>query len=90
MLFLPICREKIWAFNVQQSSEDFIENDLLSQNQYAFKLSDSCINQWISITKEIYQSFDDRLGLREVFFDISKAFDKFGMTVLFINWIRME
>ena len=25
--------------------EDFIENDLISQNQYGFKLSDSCINQ---------------------------------------------
>ena len=37
---------------------------------------DSCINQLISITHEIYQSFDDGLEVRGVFLDISKAFDK--------------
>ena len=56
--------------------EDFIENDLISQNQYGFKLSDSCINQWISIANEVYQSFDDRLEVRGAFLDISKAFGK--------------
>ena len=34
------------------------------------------INQLISITHELYQSFDDRLEVRGVFLDISKAFDK--------------
>ena len=56
--------------------EYFIENDLISQNQSGFKPGDSCINQLISITHEIYQSFDDGLEVREVFLDISKAFDK--------------
>ena len=56
--------------------EYFIENDLISQNQTGFKPGDSCINQLISITHEIYQSFDDGLEVREVFLDISKAFDK--------------
>ena len=56
--------------------EYFIENDLISQNQTGFKPGDSCINQLISITYEIYQSFDDGLEVREVFLDISKAFDK--------------
>ena len=48
----------------------FIENDIISQNQSGLKSWDSCINQLISITHEICQSFDDRHE------DIFKAFDK--------------
>ena len=36
----------------------FIENDLISQHQSGFKPEDPCINQLLSITHEIYQSFD--------------------------------
>ena len=35
-----------------------------------------CVNQLLSITHEIYQSFDDNLEVRAVFLEISKAFDK--------------
>ena len=35
-----------------------------------------CINQLISITHEIYKSFDDGHEVWAVFLDISKAFDK--------------
>ena len=56
--------------------EYFIENDLTSQNQSGFKPGDSCINRLISITHEIYLSFDERLELRGVFLYISKAFYK--------------
>ena len=34
-------------------------------------------NQSISITHEIYQSFEDGLEVRGVFLDLSKAFDMF-------------
>ena len=44
--------------------EYFIENDLISQNQSGFKPGDSYINQLISITHEIYQSFDGGLKMR--------------------------
>ena len=54
----------------------FIENDLISLNQSGFKPGDSCINQLLSITHEIYKSFDDGWEVRGVFLDISKAFDK--------------
>ena len=54
----------------------FIENDLISQNQSVFKPGDFWINQLLSITYEIYKSFDDVWELRSVFLDISKAFDK--------------
>ena len=53
-----------------------IENGLISQNQSGFKPGDSCINQLLSITHEIYKSFDDGWEVRGVFLDISKAFDK--------------
>ena len=54
----------------------FTESNLISDNQSGFKPGDSCINQLLSITHETDQSFDDNLGVRAVFLDISKAFDK--------------
>ena len=54
----------------------FIENDLISSNQSGFKQGDSCINQLLSITHDIYQSLDKGYEVRGVFLDISKAFDK--------------
>ena len=54
----------------------FIENDIISQQQSGFKSGDSCINQHLSITHKIYQSFDEGFDIHSVFLDISKAFDK--------------
>ena len=54
----------------------FIENDLISQHQSGFKPGVSCINQLLSITHEIYQSFDEGFDVRSAFLDISKAFGK--------------
>ena len=51
----------------------FIENKLISHNQSGFKPGDSCINQLLVITHEIYKSFDDGFKVRGVFLDISKA-----------------
>ena len=55
----------------------FIENKLIDANQSGVKPGDSCINQLIAITHEIYQSFNAGYDIRGVFLDISKAFDKF-------------
>ena len=41
--------------------ELFTESNLISANQSGFKPGDSCINQLLSITHEIYKSFDDGL-----------------------------
>ena len=43
-----------------------------------YSLSDSCINQLLAITHEIFEAFDcnPSLEVRSVFLDISKAFDK--------------
>ena len=56
--------------------EFFIENELISPNQSGFKPGDSCTNQLLAITHEIYKSFDESFEVRGVFLDISKAFDK--------------
>ena len=53
-----------------------IENDLISSNQSCFKPGGSYINQLLSITHEIYKSFDYRFKMRGILLDISKAFDK--------------
>ena len=65
--------------------EFFIENKLIFSSQFGFKRGDSCINQLLSITHDIYSSFDESVEVRSVFLDISKAFDKCGMMVSFSN-----
>ena len=56
----------------------FIENNLLSPHQSGFIPGDSCVQQLISITHEIYNAFDcnPSLEVQGVFLHISKAFDK--------------
>ena len=54
----------------------FLDNNLISPKQSGFRPGDSCINPLLSITHEIFTSFDNGLEVRGVFLDISKAFDK--------------
>ena len=54
----------------------FIEHKFISSSQSGFKPGDSCINQLLCITHDIYESFDAGLKVRSVFLDIPKAFDK--------------
>ena len=73
---LPICG-KIFERILYNSLFDFLnQNDLISPAQSGFKPGDSCINQLLSITHEIYHSMDEVYEIRGVFLDISKAFDK--------------
>ena len=55
-----------------------IHNKLLNSYQLGFRPNDSCINQLISITHNIYCAFDANpsLEVRGVLLDLSKAFDK--------------
>ena len=73
---LPIAGKIFERLLFDRMFEFFIANNLISKNQLGFRPSDSCINQLLSITHEIYQSFVDNLEVRAVFLDISKAFDK--------------
>ena len=56
--------------------EFFIANKLFSFNQSGFKPGDYCKNQLLSITHEIFETFDDGYEVRGVFHDMSKAFDE--------------
>ena len=73
---LPICGKVFERLIYNSLFEYFIQKDLISPYQSGFKPGDSCTNQLISITHEIYQSFDDGFEVRGIFLDISKAFDK--------------
>ena len=56
----------------------FRQNNLFTKCQSGFIPGDSCVAQLLSITHEIYQSFDCSAtrDVKGVFLDISKAFDK--------------
>ena len=78
-------------------SSFFIENDLISSNQSGFKPGDSCIFQLISITNQIYKSFDEGPEVSGFFFDIPKAFEKvrfnsviFKLTQNGISWNSLK
>ena len=69
-IFEKIIFNKMYSF--------LLEENLLNPNQSGFRPSDSCINQLVAITHEIFEAFDcnPSLEVRSVFLDISKAFDK--------------
>ena len=73
---LPVCGKIFQKLIFNEMFKFFIENELISPNQSGFKPGDSCINQLLAITHEIYQSFDDGFEVGGVFLDISKAFGK--------------
>ena len=63
IFLLPITERLLY----NQIFEFFIRNDLISQNQSGFKPGDSCINQLLAVTHEIYKSVDACLDVRAVF-----------------------
>ena len=73
---LPICSNIFERLIFNEMFGFFIENDLISEHQSGFKSGDSCTNQLLSITHEIYQSFDEGFDVCSIFLDISNAFDK--------------
>ena len=62
-----------------------IQNRLILENQSGFKLGDSCTNQQLSVTHQIYKSFDDGQEGWSLFLDMSKVFDKVWNKVLISN-----
>ena len=78
MSLLPIC-SKIFEKNIFNSLFESLEdNKLLNSNQSGLRPGDSCMHQPLSITHEIYKSFDANpsLKVRGVFLDMSEAFDR--------------
>ena len=75
---LPICG-KIFEKSIFNALYSFFEDHkLLNLRQSGLKKNDSCINQLVSLTHDIYSAFDcnPSLEVRDVFLDLSKAFDK--------------
>ena len=54
----------------------FSDNNLITRKQSGLRSGDSCINQLLLITHDIFTSFDNGLEVRGEFLDISKALDK--------------
>ena len=54
----------------------FLGNNLISPKQSTFRLGDSCVNQLLPITHDIFTFFDSSVEGRGVFLEIFKAFDK--------------
>ena len=73
---LPICSKIFEKIIFDQTYSFLMQNNLISENQSGFKPGDSTICQLISITNEIYESFEDYCETRALFLDLSKAFDK--------------
>ena len=73
---LPICSKIFERLIYNEMFTFFTENNLISPNQSGFRPGDSCVNQLLAITHEIYKSFDEGFEVRGVFLYISKAFDK--------------
>ena len=63
---LPIKGKILERLLYHRMFEIFTENNLISDNQSGFKPVDSCICQLLSITHEIYQSFDN-IEVRAIF-----------------------
>ena len=73
---LAICSKIFERLIYNEMFTFFTENNLISPNQSGFRPRDSCVNQLLAITHEIYKSFDEGFEVRGVFLEISKAFDK--------------
>ena len=73
---LPICGKVFERLIYNEVYPYLIDNNLISSHQSGFKGGDSCINQLLSITHDIYKSFDEGFEVRGVFLNISKAFDR--------------
>ena len=54
----------------------FLDNNLITLKQSGLRPGDSSINKLLSITYDIFTSFDNSLEVRGVFLDISKSFLK--------------
>ena len=72
---VPACGKILEKAIFDKMFQFFINNKPIAKNQSGFKPRDPCINQLLSITRDIYKSFDERYEVRGVFHDTSKAFD---------------
>ena len=77
-LFCPFSEKYLKKILFNKIYNFLLEKKLLNPNQSEFRPSDSCINQLLAITHEIFEAFDcnPSLEVSSVLLDISKAFEK--------------
>ena len=75
---LPICSKTFEKVIFNSLFKHLDVNNLVNSNQSSFRPGDSFVHQLLSITQEIYKSFDANpsLDVRGVFLELSKAFDR--------------
>ena len=73
---LPIFSKTFDHLIYNEMFTSFTKNNLISPNQSGFRPRDYCVNQLLATTHETYKSFNEGFYVREVFLDISKAFNK--------------
>ena len=73
---VPICGKIFKRLLYGTVFNFFSKNNLFFENESGFRPGDSCINQLISVNHETLSALDMGLEVREIFLDISKAFDK--------------
>ena len=75
---LPIFGKMFEKITFNRIYNFLLKEQLLNPNQSRFHPSNSCINQLLAISHEIFEAFNCNTPpeIRSVFLDISKAFDK--------------
>ena len=88
---LPRCWKIFKKLNFNSLFEYLEKNNLLNPHQSSFHLNDSCVHQLLSITFDIYKSFNANPSpeVRGTFLGISKAFDRFCHEGLFFKLKRL-
>ena len=79
MSLLPTCSKIFERLIFDNIFNSLIRNNLLNSHQPGFRPNDCCVNQLISITHNIYHSFEaakPSLEVRSIFLDLSKVFNK--------------
>ena len=85
---LPICSKVLERIIHNTMFTHFIENNFISANQSGFKPGDSCVNQLLPTTNEIFSSFITVTKSEGYSLTFQKLSIKCGTRELFINLIE--
>ena len=87
---LPICSKIFERLLYNKMFGFFLDKDLISANQSGFKPGDSCINQHLSITHDIYKSLMMGMKLEMFSLTFQKRLIKSDTVALYSNYKKME
>ena len=73
---LPVCGKILEKIVYNDLYTFLVNNNLITKHWSGFRPGDCTINQLLSITTTIFESFEEYDETRAIFMDMSKAFDK--------------